>query len=114
MTFLQSTAECATLMPGHHRTLHSPAKSAWHQPTEAYIQLTMNSPQKRFCLNGRASKSKFLSALTTPAIGTALIVCLALSGTVWPAQSATPPILQESEKTTVGHRISNLKLTDLD
>src|SRR5437016_1921832 len=74
----------------------------------------MKSRHKQFSLNRRASISKFLLVLTTPAIGTALIVCLALSGTVWPAQSATPPILKASEKTMVGHRVSNFKLTDLE
>src|SRR5438094_8918255 len=74
----------------------------------------MKSRHKQFSLNRRASKSKFLSVLTTPAIGRAVFLCLALSGIIWPAQSATRPIVKESEKTMVGHRVSNFKLTDLE
>src|SRR5260221_10024973 len=95
------------------REFAHPAKNPWHQPIEVYIQLTMNSPHKQFYLKRRASKSKFPSLVTKPGIGRALIVCLALSGAVWPVQSATPPILRESAKTMVGHRVSNFTLTDL-
>src|SRR5437870_1199538 len=74
----------------------------------------MNPTQKQFSMKRRASKSDFLSVLTTPGIGRALIVCLALSGIVRPVKSDTPPTLKESAKTMVGHRVSNFTLTDLE
>ncbi len=74
----------------------------------------MNPTQKEFSLNRRASKSKILSVFTPPGIGRALIVCLALSGIVWPVQSDTPLTLKESAKTMAGHRVSNFTLTDLE
>src|SRR4051812_24068296 len=70
----------------------------------------MNSPQKQF---QRALKSKSLSFLITPGIGTALIVFLTLFG-IMPVQSDTPLALKESEKTMVGHSISNFTLTNLE
>src|SRR5689334_14117584 len=65
-------------------------------------------------MKNRPSEREFQSALITQRIGPVLIVCLALSGIVWPAKSATPPILRESAKTMVGHHVSNFKLTDLE
>src|SRR5437667_4242173 len=73
----------------------------------------MNSAHKEFSLKRRESTNKTLSVLTTTAMGRAVLVCLALSGAVWPVQSASPPILKESAKTMVGHPVSNFTLTDL-
>src|SRR5690242_9599432 len=60
------------------------------------------------------SKNKFLPVLATRVIGAAILVPLALLGIVWPAHSETPPILKESAKTMVGHRVSDFTLTDLE
>src|SRR5206468_5256973 len=65
-------------------------------------------------MKNRPSEREFQPILITQRIGRVLIVCLALSGIVWPAQCATPPILKESEKTMVGHRVSNFRLTDVE
>src|ERR1043166_2070391 len=62
----------------------------------------------------RPSERKFLSVFFTKLIPGLLIVCLALAGIVRSVQSATPPVLKKSDKTMVGHRVSNFKLTNLE
>src|ERR1051325_4982650 len=73
----------------------------------------MKQTQTQYPMKRNASKHKFLSVLTSARISSTLIVCVALSGMAWRAQSATPPVLKESEKTMVGHRVSNFTLTDI-
>ena len=73
-----------------------------------------NPTQKHLPMKHRPARTKSLLVLITQRVRGVLIVCLALSGMVRPAQPATPPILKESASTMAGHRVSNFTLTDLE
>src|ERR1043165_9629123 len=74
----------------------------------------MKQTRTQFPMKRKPSKSKFLSVLTRLPIARTFIVCLTLSAIAWPAWSATPPILKESEKMMVGHRVADFTLKDLE